>query len=88
MMRAISIRQPYVEQILRGIKKRIPVTTDADSGARVPLREPPPPSELAYEWREVQKKPGDLPVGIVAGSVEVLDRHRIAPRVLHGLNSG
>jgi hypothetical protein len=69
--RAISIRQPFVEQILRGDKRfeyRSQLTRIRE---RVYLYASAKPVDRAEEWRSVKAKPGDLPTGVIVGSVEI-----------------
>src|SRR5579871_3505010 len=71
--RAISIRQPYVEQILRGIKKREYRRRPTNIRERVWLYVAKRPAPWPSEWRKVRRHPGDLPTGIIIGSVEIVD---------------
>lgn len=59
--RALSIRQPYVEQIMRGTKRieyRTMLTRIRDRVLIYASLTPGP----ADEFRKLQKKPGDLPI--------------------------
>jgi hypothetical protein len=72
LKRALSIRQPYAEQIMRGIKtieyrsqptrirERVYIYASLTSGASV-------------DFEELDLQPGDLPTGVLVGSVEVSD---------------
>lgn len=71
-MRALRIRQPYAEQILRG-KKRFEYR-----GRRTNIRErvyiyasltPGYPED----WKNMKMQPGDLPTGVLIGTVEIKD---------------
>jgi hypothetical protein len=73
VVRAISIRQPYVEQILRGLKKREYRSRRTNIRERVYLYASLRPAEWPSEWRKVKRKSGDLPVGIIARTVEIVD---------------
>jgi hypothetical protein len=70
---AISIRQPYVELILRGSKTREYRSRPTSILERVYLYASLRPAECAAEWRKVRKRPGDLPTGVILGSVEIVD---------------
>lgn len=71
--RAISIRQPFVEQILAGSKKfeyRSKLTRIRE---RVYLYASARPVEDPILWRQVGHAPGGLPTGVIVGSVEITD---------------
>ena len=71
-MRALSIRQPYAEQILRGtkgfeyrsrltaIRERVYIYASLKSG-------------LAKEFERMRIRPGDLATGVLVGTVEITD---------------
>lgn len=70
-MRALSIRQPYVEQILRGLKK-IEYRTRATRLIGEPFflyaaRTPGPDAEFAA----IDCEPGDLPTGLIVGTATI-----------------
>ena len=70
--RAISIRQPYVEMILRGVKKveyRSQVTHIRE---RVYLYASLKPGNEKY-YAELGVEPGSLPTGLILGTVEIVD---------------
>ena len=71
--RAISIRQPWVEQILRGIKKKEYRDVPTRIRERVYLYASLTPDDSPNDWRRVKKAPGQLPVGKIVGTVEVVD---------------
>lgn len=72
-IRAISIRQPYVEQILRGTKtKEFRSRPTNITGERVWLYASLTPVREEAEWRKVRHRPGDLPTGVIVGSVEIV----------------
>jgi hypothetical protein len=73
LVRAISIRQPYVELILRGNKTREYRSRPTNIRERVYLYASLRPAEWPSEWRKVGKRPGDLPTGVIVGSVEIVD---------------
>jgi hypothetical protein len=74
--RAISIRQPYVEQILRGdkteeyrsmktsIRERVYLYASQSSGA-----------DEAETYRDMGEEPGSFPTGLIVGTVEIIDCH-------------
>lgn len=70
--RAISIRQPYIEQILRGKKKYEYRNMPTKIRGRVYLyaSHTPGPDE---HWNKLKMEPGDLPSGVIVGSVEIVD---------------
>ena len=69
--RAISIRQPWVEQILRGIKKKEYRDIPTNIRERVYLYASLRPDGSARDWHRVKSNPGQLPVGKIVGTVEV-----------------
>lgn len=74
--RAISIRQPYVEQILRGDKKweyRSQNTRIRECVYLYASKSPGPEAE----WRKLQMEPGDLPTGRIVGTVEITATRRL-----------
>ena len=73
VLRAISIRQPYVELILRGIKRREYRSRPTNIRGRVYVYASMKPAEWPREWRMVGKHPGELPTGVVVGSVDIVD---------------
>jgi hypothetical protein len=66
--RAISIRQPYVEQILRGEKKYEYHSQDTRIRERVYLYASLTPGS-DREWRKIGQEPGNLPTGRIVGTV-------------------
>ena len=71
IVRAISIRQPYMELILRG-KKRIEYrSTPTSIRERVYLYASSRPADDADAWRKAKADPGDLPSGEIVGTVEI-----------------
>jgi hypothetical protein len=71
--RAISIRQPWVEQILRGIKKKEYRDVPTRIRERVYLYASLQVDGTPADWRRIRKDIGSLPVGRVVGTVEVID---------------
>jgi hypothetical protein len=70
--RAISIRQPYVEQILRGIKKIEYRSRPTTIRERVFLYASLTPGASPKDWTKVKKAPGELPTGLIVGTVEIV----------------
>ena len=70
--RAISIRQPYVEQILRGTKKYEYRSMPTKIRGRVYLYASRTPGANDH-WDKLKMEPGDLPSGTIVGSVEIVD---------------
>lgn len=70
---AISIRQPFVELILRGVKKREFRSGPTNLRERVYLYASIRPADWPEEWRRVGKRPGELPTAAILGSVEIVD---------------
>src|SRR5687767_13786295 len=68
-----SIRQPFVEQILRGIKKYECRSRPSNIRERIYLYASARPLGSVRQWRKVGKLPGQLPTGRIVGSVEVVD---------------
>lgn len=71
-MRALSIRQPYAEQILRGIKKVEYRTRPTHVRERVYIYASKQPGP-AREFARLRLQVGDLPTGVLVGTVEVVD---------------
>ncbi|NJL31899.1 MAG: ASCH domain-containing protein [Phycisphaerales bacterium] len=70
-MRALSIRQPYAEEILRGIKKieyrSIPTRIIGERFYIYATKVPGKPDRFAA----LDAKPGDFPTGVLVGTVEI-----------------
>jgi hypothetical protein len=71
--RAISIRQPLVEQILRGEKGFEYRSMNTKIRERVYLYASAKPFDSPELWRKMKVQPGDLPTGVIVGSVEITD---------------
>ena len=71
-MIALSIRQPYAEQILRGTKKVEYRNMSTKKRERVYIYASRTPAPARY-WREIGLKPGELPTGVLVGTVEIVD---------------
>jgi hypothetical protein len=68
---AISLRQPYVELILRGIKKAEYRSRRTSIRGRVYLYAAKQPVHWPAGWRRVDAEPGDLPTGVIVGTVDI-----------------
>jgi hypothetical protein len=71
-MRALSIRQPYAEQILRGNKKIEYRSRPTNIRERVYIYASLTPG-YSEDWDAMQMQPGDLPSGVLVGTVEIID---------------
>ena len=69
--RAISIRQPYVEAILRGVKKIEYRSVPTRIRGRVYLYASLKPGNPEY-YDELGIEPGTLPTGLLVGTVEIV----------------
>jgi hypothetical protein len=71
VMRALSIRQPYAEQILRGEKtieyRSRPTNIIGERFYIYASRQPGPPEE----WAKLDCQPGDLPTCVIVGSAKI-----------------
>jgi hypothetical protein len=70
--RAISIRQPYVEEILLGKKKYEYRSRQTHIRGRVYLYAAKGAGDLA-RYKRLGVEPGELPIGAIVGSVEIVD---------------
>jgi hypothetical protein len=68
--RALSIKQPYAEQILRGMKRYEfrDGRTHIRERVYIYASETPGP---AHEFARMNLQPGDLPTGVLVGTVEI-----------------
>lgn len=71
--RAISIRQPWVELILRGEKTEEYRSRPTRIRERVYLYASAKPADAALTWRKLKASPGDFPTSLIVGSVEIVD---------------
>jgi hypothetical protein len=71
-MRALSIRQPYAEQILRGTKRFEYRSRSTAIRERVYIYASLKPG-AAEEFERIRLQPGDLPTGVLVGTVEITD---------------
>ena len=70
--RGISIQQPFVEQILNGKKNYEYRSRPTQIRGRVFLYASLRPGEDS-RWKGTGFKPGELPTGLIVGSVEIVD---------------
>jgi hypothetical protein len=70
---ALSIRQPYVEEILRGIKRIEYRSRPTNIRGRVLIYAALQPASDLTRFAKLKVEPGELPTGLVVGSVEVTD---------------
>jgi hypothetical protein len=75
-MPALSIRQPHAEQILRGNKtiKYRNMATNKRERVYVYASKTPADQE---SWDEIGLEPGDLPTGVIVGTVEVVGCRKV-----------
>jgi hypothetical protein len=71
-MRALSIRQPYAEQILRGQKKMEYRSRPTKIRERVYIYASLTPGD-PDDFRKMNIQPGELPTGLLVGTVEIVD---------------
>ena len=62
-----------VEQILRGLKKKEYRGVPTRIRERVYLYASLTPGDSLADWRRIKRSPGQLPVGKILGTVEVVD---------------
>ncbi len=70
--RALSIRQPYVELILRGIKKAEIRSQLTRIRERIYIYASLPPGDPSG-YKTLKVEPGTLPTGLILGTVEIVD---------------
>ena len=69
--RGLSIRQPYAELIMRGDKKIEYRSRPTKVRERVYIYASLTPADIE-EFEDMGLKPGDLPTGVVIGTVEIV----------------
>jgi hypothetical protein len=69
---ALSIRQPFAELILRGVKKIEYRSIPTHKRERVYIYASRVPVDDAGSWAKVKLEPGDLPTGVLVGTVEIV----------------
>jgi len=75
--RAISIKQPYVELILRRLKRAEYRSRATNIRERVYLYASLKPRVKDPGWRQLPRQPGELPTGAIVGSVEIAGCRRL-----------
>lgn len=70
--RALNIRQPYAEQIMRGTKRVEYRTQPTKVRERVYIYASLTPGD-ELEFKRMKAQPGDFPVGVLVGTVELVD---------------
>ena len=71
-MVALSIRQPYAEMILRGLKKSEYRSNATRKRRRVYIYASKKSADRPELWRKLKSNPGDLSVGVLVGTVEIV----------------
>jgi hypothetical protein len=69
-MRALSVCQPFAEQILRGTKKIEYRSRATKIRERVYIYASKTPRPIK-DWEKMNMQPGDLPTGVLVGTVEI-----------------
>ena len=73
IVRALSVRQPWVELIFRGEKRAENRSRPTNIRERVYVYASLQPAPWPDAWRAVGAEPGELPTGRIIGSVEIVD---------------
>jgi len=71
-MSALSVRQPYAEQIMRGEKQFEYRNQITHKRGRVYIYASKTPGD-EEDFHDMKLQPGDLPTGVIIGTVEVID---------------
>jgi hypothetical protein len=69
---ALSVRQPFAELILRGLKKIEYRSVVTHKRERVYIYASKVPVDDPGSWAKVKLEPGDLPTGVLVGTVEIV----------------
>ena len=77
ILRAISVKQPFVELILRGLKRAEYRSRLTNIRERVYLYASLKSRMKDRGWRQLRLQPDDLPTGTIAGSVEIAGCRRL-----------
>ena len=72
IQRALSVRQPYAEMILRGTKKIEYRSVRTHIRERVYIYASTKPGD-SEDFSKLRCEPGDLPTGVLVGTVEFVD---------------
>ncbi len=78
IIHTISIRQPYVELILRGVKKKKFRSRVTKIRGRIYLYAALRPKDDAAAWRKLGTLSRELPTGKIVGSVEIVGCQELA----------
>ncbi len=70
-MSALSLRQPNAEQVMRGKKKIEYRSMFTKKRERVYIYASKKP-HTERSWKDIGMKPGDLPIGVLVGTVEIV----------------
>lgn len=81
--RAISIKQPFVEEILRGVKKYEYRSRPTKIRGRVFLYASKLPRKDG-NWKKLKITSKDVPKGVIVGSVEIVDCIFVKARNMFG----
>ena len=71
-LRALSIKQPFAEQIMRGMKRFEYRSQKTNVRGRVYVYASLGPRPAA-DWKKMNVGPGDVPLGRIVGTVEIFD---------------
>ena len=69
---ALSIRQPFAELILRGVKMIEYRSLRTKRRERVYIYASKIPGDDTASWAKVEHSPGELPTGVLVGTVEIV----------------
>jgi hypothetical protein len=69
--RALSLRQPHAENILRGVKIMEYRSVSTNIRGRVYIYASKQPADPSF-FEELEAKPGDFPTGLLVGTVEII----------------
>ena len=72
LVMALSIRQPFAELILRGMKTIEYRSLRTNRRERVYIYASKIPGDDAASWAQVEREPGQLPTGFLVGTVEII----------------
>src|ERR1043165_5475735 len=71
---ALSVRQPYAEQIMAGSKKVEYRSRATSFPKRIYIYASQTATEREKQsFKKIKKQPGDFPVGMIVGTVEIID---------------
>jgi hypothetical protein len=73
LVRAISIRQPWVELILRGDKKAEYRSRPTRIRERIYIYASLTPANSPEAWKKLRTQSGGLPTGAILGSIEIVN---------------